>query len=184
MTGYLCRKFQNPEDNYWGSYGQVKKKIWVEYRLAEIYLNYVEALNEMTSHKSYTIDNENVQWDPAEIQKYFNRIRHRAGLPGVSLAEASDYEKMKELIRRERQIELAWEGHRYFDVRRWKMAEKEEDGLVEGMAVYKEKENFFEVVPVKEVAYAKKVGARRKNFWPLPLDEIVKNTNLDQNPGW
>lgn len=184
MTGYLCRKFQNPEDCYWSTYGQVKKKIWAEYRLAEIYLNYVEALNEMTSHKSYTIDNENVQWSAAEIQKYFNRVRHRAGLPGVSVAEASDYEKMKQLIRRERQIELAWEGHRYFDVRRWKIAEEEENGPVEGMSVYKEEEGFFEVVPVREVSYAQKVGARRKNFWPLPLDEIVKNANLDQNPGW
>ena len=162
----------------------MKKKIWMEYRLAEIYLNYVEALNEMTSRKSYVIDNENVQWNASEIQKYFNRIRHRAGLPGVSMAEASDYETMKRLIRRERQIELAWEGHRYFDVRRWRIAEEEENGPVEGMAVYKEKDEFFQVVPVREVSYAQKVGARRKNFWPLPLDEIVKNANLDQNPGW
>ena len=186
MTGYLCRKFQHMEDCYRDAagYGQVKKKIWMEYRLAEIYLNYVEALNEMTSRKSYVIDNENVQWNASEIQKYFNRIRHRAGLPGVSMAEASDYETMKRLIRRERQIELAWEGHRYFDVRRWRIAEEEENGPVEGMAVYKEKDEFFQVVPVREVSYAQKVGARRKNFWPLPLDEIVKNANLDQNPGW
>ena len=77
MTGYLCRKFQHPEDSY--RYGSIKPKVWVDYRLAEIYLNYIEALNELTG--SYTIGDKTISRDPAQIRYYFNLIRHRAGLP-------------------------------------------------------------------------------------------------------
>lgn len=184
MTGYLCRKFQHPEDVFGGTYyGTVKSKVWADYRLAEIYLNYVEALNELSN--SHTIDKYTVSRDPAEIKKYFNLIRYRAGLPGISLTEIDDVEHVRKLIQRERQIELAWEGLRYFDVRRWKIANDEENGYVTGMAVnQKEDSGFYRVVQVREVSYAYKNFTMRKNFWPLPLDETTKNTNLVQNPGW
>lgn len=181
MTGYLCRKFQHPEDSF--RYGNIKSKVWIDYRLAEIYLNYIEALNELTG--SHTIDDKTITRDPAEIQHYFNLIRHRAGLPGISLADAStDVEKVRQLIRKERQIELAWEGLRYFDVRRWKIANEEENGPVTGMAVYLKEPDFYRVVQVKEVAYAYKNFTMRKNFWPIPQTEITKNVNIIQNPGW
>lgn len=183
MTGYLCRKFQHPEDSYHTSYSIVKPKVWIEYRLAEIYLNYVEALNELT--KSYTIDEEVVARDPAEIKKYFNLIRYRAGLPGMTDAEARDPEAVRKLIKRERQIELAWEGHRYFDVRRWKILQEEENGPVQGLNVNKPNgPDFYTRVDVKEVSYAYKAYSPRKYFWPIPQSEIIKNTNLDQNPYW
>lgn len=183
MTGYLCRKFLNPEDVFSGSYyGSVKYKIWVDYRLAEIYMNYVEALNELTG--PHTIGETTISHDPAEIKEYFNRIRHRAGLPGVTLAEAGDREKMRQLIRRERQIEFAWEGLRYFDVRRWKIANEEENGNLTGMAVYESEEKYYRVVQVKEVPYAYKNFTMRKNFWPIPHTEITKDNNIVQNPGW
>ncbi|WP_125039695.1 RagB/SusD family nutrient uptake outer membrane protein [Bacteroides faecalis] len=184
MTGYLCRKFQHSEDVFGGSYyGSVKPKVWIDYRLAEIYLNYVEALNELTG--SHTIGEQTVSRDPSEIKKYFNMIRYRAGLPGITLSDADNVEKVRQLIRKERQIELAWEGHRYFDVRRWKIAIEEENDNVTGMAVNKkEDDGFYRVVQVKEVAYAYKRFSSRKNFWPIPQTEITKNTNIIQNPGW
>ena len=112
-------------------------------------------------------------------------IRYRAGLPGITLSDADNAEKVRQLIRKERQIELAWEGHRYFDVRRWKIAIEEENDNVTGMAVNKkEDDGFYRVVQVKEVAYAYKRFSSRKNFWPIPQTEITKNTNIVQNPGW
>lgn len=184
MTGYLCRKFQHPEDVFGGSYyGVVKAKVWPTYRLAEIYLNYVEALNELT--QSHTVDGEVISRNTAEIKKYFNRIRYRAGLPGVSNADAANPDRMRELIWKERQVELAWEGFRYFDTRRWKIANIEENGRVEGLTVYKEEnDGFYRVTQVREVGYAYKTYSRRKNFWPIPQDEITRNPNLSQNPGW
>ena len=185
MTGYLCRKFQSPEDVFGpagSSHGVVKPKVWMDYRLAEIYMNYIEALNELTG--SHTVDNQTISREPAEIRKYFNLIRYRAGLPGISLTDADNVEKVRSLIRRERQIEFAWEGLRYFDVRRWKIANEEENGPVTGMAVYRFEEDFYRVVQVKEAAYAYKSFTMRKNFWPIPLAETTKNTNIVQNPGW
>lgn len=185
MTGYLCRKFQHPEDVYTSSYGAVKAKVWMEYRLGEIYLNYVEALNELNGGGSYTVDGEVIAWNAADVKKYFNMIRYRAGLPGVTDSDVANKERMRELIRKERQIELAWEGLRYFDVRRWKIADTEENMVITGMAVNKkENEGFYSEVQVREVSYAYKTYSRRKNFWPIPQTEITKNTQLDQNPGW
>ena len=184
MTGYLCRKFQHPEDVYGGDYyGVLKPKVWPTYRLAEIYLNYVEALNELTT--SHTVDNQTISKSTAEIKKYFNLIRHRAGLPGITEATAADANTMRGLIQKERQIELAWEGFRYFDTRRWKIAATEENSHITGMAVYKtEEDGYFREVQVREVGFAYKTFSLRKNFWPIPQTEIIKNPNLDQNPGW
>lgn len=184
MTGYLCRKYQHPEDVFSGAYyGAEKYKVWIEYRLAEIYLNYIEALNELND--SYPIDGVTFSRDPNQIKKYFNLIRHRAGLPGITLNDAQNKETVEALIRSERQIELAWEGRRFFDVRRWKIANIEENGNVTGMAVNKkENEGFYREVQVREVNYAYKNFTMRKNFWPIPQTEITKNTSLVQNPGW
>jgi hypothetical protein len=60
------------------------------------------------------------KWDNPDVVKYLNQIRERAGMPDVDLTEYNNEEKMRELYRRERRIELAFEGHRLFDIRRWK----------------------------------------------------------------
>lgn len=187
MTGYLCRKFLHDEDNFVNN-GLVRHKIWMEYRLAEIYLNYAEALNELTG--SHTVNGVGISRNPAEIRKYFNLIRYRAGLPGMTTTEAASPEKVRELIRQERQVELAWEGHRYFDVRRWKIADKEENEPIYGVDINQSgktaegKAHFYTRVIVREKDYTFKTFTRRQNFWPIPQAEIVRNPNLDQSPGW
>ena len=184
MTGYLCRKFLHNEDNFQKN-GIVRHKIWIDYRLAEIYLNYAEALNELKS--AHTVNGETYSRNAEEIRKYFNLVRHRAGLPGMTSAEAGNYAKVKEWIARERMIELAWEGHRYFDVRRWKIADKEENEPIYGMDINQKetnKEQFYRKVVVREKAYTYKSFTRRQNFWPIPNAEIVRNPNLVQSPGW
>lgn len=184
MTGYLCRKFLHDEDHFIEN-GLVRHKIWMEYRLAEIYLNYAEALNELTT--SHSVNGTSISRDPEEIRKYFNLIRHRAGLPGMTTLEASSPEKVRELIRVERQIELAWEGHRYFDVRRWEIADEEENEPIYGVDINQPQANkaqFYTRVVVREKDYTFKTFTKRQNFWPIPHDEIVRNPNLTQSPGW
>lgn len=119
MTGYLCRKFLHYEDS-WISGGRQKTKYCPAYRMAEVYLNYVEAMNELD--QAYTINDITVTRNTSEMKRCFNLIRYRAGLPGITDADVANVERMRELIARERQIEFAWEGRRYHDLRRTKKA--------------------------------------------------------------
>lgn len=85
-------------------------------RLAEIYLNYCEAMNEYYGSSCH-----------AQILPYLNAIRERAGIPGYS--GTFTQEQMRKMLMQERRIELAWECHRFFDVRRWFIAHGE-DGVL------------------------------------------------------
>lgn len=185
MTGYLCRKWLHEEDSYEEN-GLIRSKVWMDYRLAEIYLNYAEALNELQAG-SYTVEGETFSRNTEEIRHYFNLVRFRAGLPGMTAQEASDYNTVRDMIRRERQIELAWEGHRYFDVRRWEIANVEENEPIYGVDINQSENNpeaFYQKVVVREAEYTYKSFVRRQNFWPIPNDEIIRNPNLVQSPGW
>lgn len=184
MTGYLCRKFVHYEDS-WIDGGRVKSKYSPEYRMAEVYLNYVEAMNELD--KSYTINDITVSRDLAEMKRCFNLIRYRAGLPGITDADVTNVNKMRELILRERQIEFAWEGRRYHDLRRTKKAVIYENAPVMGCdpsASDSEPDKFYNIIRVKERDWIYKVFTRRQTFFPLPKAEVDKNPNLDQMPGF
>ncbi len=184
MTGYLCRKYTHYEDS-WLPGGRQKAKYNVTYRMAEVYLNYVEAMNELD--KSYTLNGVTVSRSVADMKHYFNMIRHRAGLPGITDADIADVTKMRKLIARERQIEFAWESRRYHDLRRTKMAVIFENAPITGCdvtATEAEKDKFYNIIRVKERDWIYKVFTRRQTFLPIPKGEIDKNPNLDQVPGF
>jgi hypothetical protein len=184
MTGYLCRKFTHYEDS-WLSGGRRKLKYGINYRMAEVYLNYVEAMNELD--KSYEIDNITVSRDEAEMRRCFNLIRHRVGLPGITAGDVRDRQRMRDLIERERLLEMMWEGRRYFDTRRNKKAMTYENEPVMGLNVSARTsapENFYTVVRATERNYLYKVFTTRQTFWPIPKHEIDKNYNLDQMIGY
>lgn len=107
-TGYYLKKFANSEVNILTGGGAVGHT-WPLFRLAEIYLNYAEALNESAP-------------DNPDILLYLNTIRKRAGLP--NLDSGLSQESMREYIRKERRVELAFEEQRAWDVRRWKIGSK------------------------------------------------------------
>ena len=98
-------------------------------------------------------------------------------------AVLTDPEAMAEAIRRERRIELFAEGQRYFDVRRWMLAEApgyEQGGPIHGMDMNAANlEDFSNIV-----AFENRVFERRMYLLPLPLTEIQNSTKLVQNPGW
>ncbi|MNY13188.1 SusD family protein [compost metagenome] len=142
------------------------------FRLAEFYLLYAEALNET---------------DPSnpDILKYVNLIRERAGIPNLQVlnsAIAGNQELQRLAIQRESRIELATEGQRYFDVRRWMIAEKEEarqGGDFYGMDMAGDYANFF-----KRTKFETRVFNEKMYLYPIPFTEIQKSKNLVQNPGW
>ena len=142
------------------------------YRLAEIYLNYIEALNESDPGNS-------------DIIAYLNLIRVRGGLPELTNSYSQD--QMRELIRRERQIELCFENaHRFFDIRRWKIAAEVYNQDIHGMNIQGTsptigdgQENFYRRILVYRVNYGKKT-----NLLPIPQYVIDRNIKLVQNPDW
>lgn len=192
LTGYTLKKYIHMEDNCFSNSGKgaVKPKTFPIFRYAEILLNYVEAINEMQGQPEYSEEVEGVintvSYNPEEIRKYFNMIRFRAGLPGITMAEAGDQQKVRDLIKRERMIEFACEGRRYHDLRRWGIAEEEENKPVQGMDVSKKKDErsqFYTVVNIRH-KYALRTFEKKMYFWPIPRKVLNKNGKLKQNPGW
>lgn len=189
LTGYTMKKYIHPEDNMWSG-GTVKSKTFPVFRYAEILLNYVEAINELD--QSYTSEDDvsgisvTVSRDIDEIMKYFNMVRFRAGLPGITAAEAGDKDIMRELIKRERLVEFAHEGRRYHDVRRWGIAHETDNRPVQGLDVTKrntERNLYYRTTTIQH-KYAERAFTHKMYFYPLPNEAITKNPKLDQNPGW
>ncbi|WP_460765347.1 RagB/SusD family nutrient uptake outer membrane protein [Niabella terrae] len=162
-TGYIVRKQLANSGN--------SSRGWVYLRLAQIYLDYAEALNEAEPGNP-------------DILRYVNIIRERAGLPvygaGDDQIEAPTTQStVREVIRHERQIELAFENVRYFDLRRWMIAESTMGADVYGMNTFADGDAFYEKVLVQKRRFL-----QRDYLWPIPNDEILKDKYLVQNPGW
>ncbi len=150
----------------WG--GQVN---WIVFRLAEYYLNYAEALNEVSP------------MNPA-CYVAINEIRSRGGLPAITNADPrfNTQEKLRQAIRRERAVELAFEEHRFFDVRRWMIAD--EDGVMKGqmwgLNLYEQANGS---IIYKKEPFETRVWNNKMYLYPLPQGEIDK-LYMVQNPGW
>jgi hypothetical protein len=160
-TGYVIRKDVKTNDNARGA---------IMLRLANIYLDYAEALNEATP-------------GDADVLKYLNLIRERAGVPqyGTSGMPAPvGQDAMRIAIRNERRVELAFENVRYFDTRRWKIAETTDAGNFYGMDMSKSDNTFYSKVVLETRVFKK----NRDYLFPIPNDEVLKNENMVQNPGW
>jgi hypothetical protein len=146
-------------------------------RLADLYLLYAEALNESLDAPS------------AEVYGYVDKVRERAGLKGVAESwgthsrfpqKYQGKEGMRDIIRTERSIELAFEGHRFWDIRRWKTAIESFNEPIKGWNIEgKENGDFYQVRTVKNVQYS-----LRDVLWPIMQRNIAVNNNLMQNPGW
>jgi len=163
-TGYLIKKNNHPQSNLRTS--QTVKRPLVLFRLAEIYLNYAEALNE---------------YNPGhpDILKYVNLIRERGGIPPLNTNEVN----LRERIRTERRIELAFERHRYFDTRRWKIAMETDGGPFYGMDIDKGS-SLTDPAFYKRVKFEDRVFDHQHYLFPIPTGDVDKNVKLVQNPGW
>jgi hypothetical protein len=171
ITGYLMRKGTNESNkDYYGNTGSDQN--WQELRFAEVLLNYAEALNEVLGAPDQRV------YDAVE------RIRQRAGLNPYQLPDGLSKQEMRERIRHERYIELAFEQKRYWDLRRWKTAVEKLNGKT-FHAMYITRHNdgsyTYEAKPATQGPY---VFQEKMYFMPIPQREIEKNPNLEQNPGW
>ncbi len=161
-TGYIVRKQLSTDQN---------NRSWCYIRLAEIYLDYAEALNESDPGNS-------------DILKYLNMIRQRAGVPiygngNNDVPVPSSQTAMRSAIWQERQVELAFENVRYFDIRRWKIAPQTMGQNVYGMNMFANGDAFYQKTLEQNRRFL-----QRDYLWPIPNSEILKDKLLVQNPGW
>jgi hypothetical protein len=189
-TGIGMMKFVNPKDSY--NNGTQYPKVEVSLRYADILLMYVEALNELTM--PYQIPSWNgeetyiVSRDINEMKKTILPVRLRAGLPNYDELDDgdpySDAAELRKYIKRERQIEFLGENQRYYDLRRWKDAPREEGEMIFGCNTTITKagrEYFYEQVEIPSIQVA---WSKKKYFWPVSFAELQKNSALTQAPGW
>ena len=163
-TGYYLRKFLNEDVNIQTG-GSSSGHVVPLFRLAEIYLNYAEALNEC---------------DPTnpDIALYLNKVRNRASLPNVS---SLSQEQMRAVIQHERRVELAFEEHRSWDVRRWKIASSTLGAPLMGVQIERKPLGGYTYMPVK---VEQRVFQPKMYWYPIPQAEVLKLKQWKQNNGW
>ena len=185
-TGYTCRKYVHQDDCiFWN--GSMKAKTFPVIRYAEVLLGYVEALNEMENPYTDEATGITVSRNEEEMVKYFNMIRYRAGQPGITTADASDRDNMRNLIKHERLIEFAFEGHRYWDLRRWKDAYDAYNKPVRGLdvsATSAQRTQFYTERVWSTEKTMNRVFNNKMYLWPLERNVLQRNGKLVQNPGW
>lgn len=178
VTGYWAKKLICMESSQTSktSYS-AQAYAWPVIRLADLYLLYAEALNESKTTP-----------DP-DVYTYIDKVRARAGLKGVkeswtnysvNPSTPNTQEGMREIIQRERLIELSLEGHRFWDLRRWLLAAESYEQPVTGWNTYmKEAVDYYQ-----EITWATQTFTAKDYLWPLSISLLDKNPNLVQTIGW
>lgn len=172
-TGYYLKKYVDETLNL--ATGQTSAKQWVYFRLAENYLNFAEAMNEAFGPS--TADTMK-----STALQAVNAVRTRAAVGMPAIPATVSKAELRERIRNERRVELAFEDHRYWDVRRWMIGATGLGGSLQGVTITKLATGAFKYVPFE---VEKRVFSDKMYLYPIPQSEIVKtNNSLVQNPGW
>ncbi|MDR2036912.1 MAG: RagB/SusD family nutrient uptake outer membrane protein [Bacteroidales bacterium] len=189
VTGYWPKKLVNHESQPSTTTGSntytLRTYPWPVMRLADLYLLYAEALNEAYGPQG---DPSGIT-DESSPYTWLNKVRQRAGIPSIGEAwdnyainpnKYKQKETLREIIQQERLIELSFEGHRFWDLRRWRLAHIELNKPITGWD-YQQKTN--EYYYRQRVLYNQSFMIR-DYFWPIRESELLVNRNLVQNYGY
>jgi hypothetical protein len=163
-TGYYVRKYV-PETILENNHVGTARRLWKIIGLAEVMLNYAEAENEVNGPNNIVYD-------------MLDQIRHRGGITGnvKNRTDLATTEAMRNFIHKERTIELCFEEHRWWDVRRWNVAKEALSRDIYGV-------NISLNGAISRKVAQKRTFEERMYLYPIPETEVWK-TNIENNPGW
>jgi hypothetical protein len=164
-SNYVFKKFM-PDADVPLSWQTTYTNPWPHFRLAEIYLNYAEAKFELG--------------DEGTCRQYLSLVRARAGMPGIPASVTG--EELRKRMYNERRIELAMEGHRFFDVRRWKIAMDTENKPYMGMDITRDPAT--SVKTYTPIILGTRKFEEKMYLLPIEANEISRNKSLLQSPGY
>lgn len=176
FTGIWGKKLVNYQNSIGETSYTIEQYPWPVIRLANVYLLFAEAANEVDGPTS-------------EVYEFVDLVRARAGLEGVVESweqhsrnpnKPKTKEGMREIIRQERLIELALEGQRFWDLRRWKKSIEVLNAPITGWDIeQKTPEGYY-----RERVLYNQTFMTRDYLWPIRENELLANKNTVQNPGW
>jgi hypothetical protein len=165
-SNYEMRKFM-PDDNTPISWQTNYTNPWIIFRLGEIYLNYAEA--------KFELGEENI------AREYISKVRARQSVDMPEIPVTVTGEELRQRLYNERRIELAFEEHRLWDVKRWKIAEDIENRPIYGMDIIKD----GNVKTYTPVLLLERTFLPKMYLLPIETSEILRNNgSLTQTPGW
>lgn len=173
VTGYFLKKYIQEDVSFVRDNEVKKKHHWVIYRYAETLLTYAESMIEAFENPEYT----------DEKYKYsalwaINEVRRNANMPDI---KPCSKEEFLEKLRNEWRVEFAFEDHRFWDIRRWKIGAETQKELY-GVSITK---NELGIKSYEKVVCETRFWNDRMYLYPIPKSELYKNVNLlPQNPGW
>ena len=180
ITGYFAKKLVRYQNAMVPASIQIETYPFPIIRLADLYLLYAEALNEAKKEEGTV---------PEDCYTYIDKVRARAGLKGVKDSwrlyandanKPNTYEGFQTIVRKERMIELALEGQRFWDIRRWNLANQYFNKSLQGWDINQSETNEY----YKLNTYFIRNYEDRENLWPLKDYDCIVNPKLVQNPGW
>ncbi len=171
-SAYLNKKGIVPGYHVSTNSGSAPFYAWPIIRLADLYLGYAEACVETG--------------DLETAKEYLNKVRTRAGIPTVEqswkgIAELNQ-NKLRQIVRQERMIEMYFENQTFWDLRRWKMADKYLGSRPHGLNM--DAKNIEDLAKDTEIQFERKFESPTNYLMPIPVDDVKRNTKIVQNPGY
>lgn len=190
QTGYICKKYIWEGADQWKQIYQNNRVITVFIRVSQIYLDLAEASFEATGSATAKVDGCNLSALDA-----INVIRNRIGIGNLPSELSNDDKTFREAIRRERAVELMFEDHRWWDIRRWMIAHElfAPQYPIRGMQATPKNKNHNKVQNKSTLEFTFEtvnlIPEERKfemrNYWyPFSMNDVASLNNLVQNPEW
>lgn len=167
LTGYYAKKFMGKFETS-TSYAN-EHQTFIYFRYAEVLLNYAEAENEY-------------EGPVGSVYTAIESVRQRAGLNPYKLPADLNKDQMRAIIHNERRIEMAFEEQRYWDIRRWKIADSVMNQPFHGIEIIRSSSGAltYTIVPV----FSPRFTAPYQYLYPISYNEVASNEQMKQNPGW